>query len=33
MRKWLFIAIAGYLWRKFGAKHVAGASRGASLRR
>jgi hypothetical protein len=33
MRKWLFIAIAGYLWKKFGAKHVAGASRGASLRR
>ena len=33
MRKWLLFAIAGYLWKKFGARHVAGASRGATLRR
>jgi hypothetical protein len=34
MRKWIFFAIAGYLWKKYGARagsHAAGT--GTALRR
>ncbi len=33
MRKWLFFAIAGYLWKKYSSRNAAGASRRAPLRR
>jgi hypothetical protein len=33
MRKLIFFAIAGYLWKKFGARAVTDASRGSALRR
>jgi len=33
MRKWLFFAIAGYLWKKYGARQAASTSRGPALRR
>ena len=33
MRKWLFFMLAGYLWKKFGARGAAGTVRSPMARR